>query len=344
MYDLRPHRSVPYAYIPYPYLPAIGAVVAIACQKLTAWQAYGAWVILDEACLLGNLAMAYATLRKRGPATFPLVAFFWLAFFPYYVDVFMGQMNFVMTTFLHAFLCAAIARRRVALGLAFTAGLLAKMLPIVAVPALLRFRRFGTLALAAALLLATILPVAAFRQLVDVPAPKPLSLLGIEKLRVPSGIHQVLSHLSPKAAPEDYAGSPSFGSLLQHFVRIPWLSGAIRLAFLGSAIAITFLAAESLPLSAALIVSSYFLTYAHPWEHHYVIALPLLSVLCYRQGRWPRRAILAWLPLALPTPYILYGTRTIESALYPLSKALGAVILFTLFVAVNLSGDRRWDA
>lgn len=111
-------------------------------------------------------------------------------------------------------------------------------------------------------------------------------------------------------------------------------------------------------LHLCLWTSSYFLIYHHVWEHHYLLALPVLVMLYRREGSpW---VLGLWALLAMWTPYILIdpgGVAAIHApmrwtpleppildVLYHGSKALPALGLWAYAVAAILRRRPRDEA
>jgi hypothetical protein len=107
----------------------------------------------------------------------------------------------------------------------------------------------------------------------------------------------------------------------------------------------------------SLWLAAFFLASPQVWEHHYVMALPaLVGLYLTRRSRW---VLLAWLLLALPTPFGFVGLQPIiaanhdlrafplEPAWQPLlqhaSKAMPALLLFVCAAIWTGQGADEFD-
>jgi hypothetical protein len=90
-----------------------------------------------------------------------------------------------------------------------------------------------------------------------------------------------------------------------------------------------------------LWTSGFFLVVFTTWEHHYVLLLPVIVLMYARTGNG--LVLLIYFMLAMPTPFIFYGTMTIDSWFYFASKGLPAFLLFLMVMKENFreAGDPK---
>jgi len=93
IYSVGGHVSgVPYCY-GFRYAPIVAYVMAVTLCRLPAVVAYGLWRILCEMTLLKNILLTWDRSPDRKTAM--LTAAMWLAFTPYFIELFVGQFTFV---------------------------------------------------------------------------------------------------------------------------------------------------------------------------------------------------------------------------------------------------------
>ena len=141
------------------YLPAF-ALVASLFAYFQPFTAYLLHLCCTELFLAANLYLTWRWVEgpRRG-----LALFMWLAFSPYFLELYMGQVSFWAASLLFWLIVGLHSDRRWATGLGWAGALLIKPNALILAPALLRLRglarpRFGTASRLA--YVATLLPAA----------------------------------------------------------------------------------------------------------------------------------------------------------------------------------------
>ena len=326
-----PSDSVPYG--PHNrYPPLLPATLGVLAQLLPPEAAYAAWTVT-----IGVLFAATVYLLRRvvGPAHHAFVACFCLAYTPLYVELYHGQTN-ALGALLVTLLVLTLERTprvRDAWMLAVTLNV--KLNTALLIPALVRRKHLAWLAAAGAL--AALLFVPYF-------------------VLFPADVGAFLSVF--KSQGQLYqAGNLGSYPLLQDIVYGVTYDGGtvmrVQVAFTGlvlvTTMAVHFRARAAAPIDlVALWLATFFLAFKFVWEHHLVMALPLLA-LEYRRG--DRRTVaLLWALLALPTTFALIDFdlgpgytevqpfwTTQASALYHSCKVVPLLVLYGV-VAARLLG------
>lgn len=276
---------------PFRYLPVSAYTVGAALTLLSPLWAFRLWVAFVECVLLG---CAYASWRRGGSGREGAVlAAMWLAFTPYYLEIYLGQFTLVQAALVYAMLLAwESGAGGWRLGVPWTLSLLWKQNTGLLAPLMLRTGRWRLVAAAGLAVLAASAPhflrhpgaLGAF--LANFRSGPPGAQLG--NLGVRQFLYSVAAALGPKLSPAAHSAIQNAWVALVLLVAL-WLTARRPVA-------------DPVPL-ACLWVTSYFLVYHHVWEHHYVLLLPVLVTL-YRREHSPV-VVALWALLAVWTPYIL---------------------------------------
>jgi hypothetical protein len=307
--------SVPYYYF-YRYPPPTALAFAPVSAWLRPWPAYWLWVALNEIFLMiaavRVLGLRIGTLWQRATA-----ASLWLFFTPFYLEQFMGQFSFSMGLLIAVMFSSLLRGERGdgALGgrgdplprLAMAAWIgslaLKSYTALFAVPLLVR-RRWKTLAIGAA---GTVLVVAPYY------VARPGDLLYFLRINLRPfqegaisgtfGFHALLKEISLAAFGEAGLRKIALGPADLAVANVPVTLAMVLV--LGTALWVTWRSRAPLVEILCLWVLAFFLSYKEIWEYHYVMLLPVLTVLYLRRGSAFPLAV--WIALALPTPYALYA-------------------------------------
>jgi hypothetical protein len=278
-------------YTPYRYLPLPALSLGVLLNALPPLWAYRLWVAVVEAVLLGCIL---ALWRRAGdPALAARLAALWLCYTPYYLELYLGQFSLLQGALVLVMLLATLAPP---LGwrydLAWTLSLLWKQNSGLFLPVYLRQRRWRGLLVAGGIVLATSLPYFALTpgtlsaflgNFQSAPLAPNLGNLGVRQ-----ALYSALSALSPALGAAAHEGAQRL-----------WVGGVMAVG-----VWLTWRARPIDPLLAlCLWTTSFFLLYHQVWEHHYVLLLPVLSVLTLRTRA--RGVLLLGFWLAMWTPYIL---------------------------------------
>lgn len=336
-----PDRVVPYAYF-YRYLPFVACTIGVALNALPPWPAYWLWVALVEACLL---ACVVATRRlARDPTLFGYLASMWLAYSPFYMEQYMGQLTFIMAALVFA---AALAHRRGrerAFDWIWIASVLLKHLTFLYVPIFVRLRRYRAPLVAAALVAATTVPYYLTRSsgvgtfahdnfdLSLYPYPGNMGVLALVmvlKARIFPQASEAIAYLGPLKVTLTRAlvlvtmAVPVLLSLWVTLRRKPF----------------------DLIESIGLWTMAYFFVFREVWEYHYVLLLPLF-VLFYARTR-ARTLWVIYALAAMPTAFVLYDVAgenpeaSWTAFQHILNHGFKVVPLVWLFVWTALGRSRR---
>ena len=314
-YDFFDTSVTPY-HQPYRYIPFFAYAFAVPVNALPPWWAYWGWVTLYELLLVAN---AYATWRIAGRGRWALIgAGMWFVFTPFYLEQYMGQFSFLMATMLFWVGIGVVRGREAVAGLPWLVSLVTKSNSAVLAPLFLRLGWWRSL-VGGALLLSLNVPYFIAR-------PDDLELF--YRANFPgllSGAEQQFAAFQPGDL-----GAVAFirNSLLTLEPASTGVPVALLLAtgVVGCSLAATFLARKFDALALfAIWISAFFLFYDDVWEHHYVMLLPVLVLLVAFRPSVRPWALLVFVFVALPTPYLLltqvWGTRLVpDPAFYTASQ------------------------
>ncbi|MBK8481815.1 MAG: DUF2029 domain-containing protein [Proteobacteria bacterium] len=360
--QLETPRRTPY-WFPFRYLPLVGQTLGRAASAFAPQTAYLLWLALTELMLLGLVgALLARQTRVAWQREVALGAL--LLSSPYLLELHMGQFTFVtvaavaLAVLLDARGPAHSPARwslRLGAALAYTGALLLKLFPAVAIPALLRQRRYWPLlALALGALTAALL---------NDFAGHPQRLRTFWELN----FSQPVGGMDGGNVGLVYAAYLALERLWPAWHAAHWSSflGLWRIGVLGASALVVLLArGRDLSVGVALLLLGHFVSYAHVWEHHTsgVLVLGVLLLLAEAPGaapqprrpRWDTAVVVAALVLlALPTPFALFDLekdpRVVDpSAAWPLaarylvvlSKALPTAALFVVALSRQLKGGK----
>jgi hypothetical protein len=280
---------------PYRYLPLPACTLGVALNLVRAPVAYYLWVAFLQ-ILLAVCAVAAWRVGGGGDRGAPLAAI-WLLYTPVYLEYYMGQFSLVQAALILVMLLAAGAglRRGHApwrLNVAWAASLLWKQNTGLFAPLLLRQRRWRTLLVGGAAVVLLSAPYLIWY-------PEALGSFAGNLVSGPPG-HQLGNH----------GVRQLLYGLSTTFLPAPDWPGhqLIQQLWVGLVLALTLWATwrqptDDLVMPLCLWTASYFMLYHHVWEHHYVLLLPVYTVLLARE-----RSPWLWLLLAFTaiwTPYRL---------------------------------------
>ncbi len=336
-----PDRVVPYAYF-YRYLPFVAYTIGVASNAVGPWPAYWIWVVIVE------LFLAAAIWATRKMVTdldlFARLATMWLLFTPFYIEQYMGQLNFVMGVLVFAAALSYARGRMRAFDTWWILSVLIKHLTILYVPILFRLKRYRTIAIAVLLLVLTTLPYFLMRtsgvghlkhdnfNLSLYPFPGNfgvLALVMVLKMHLFPRASEIATHIGPLKL--SITRFLVLGTMLVPTLVSLWITFKRK----------PFDFIESL----ALWTMVYFFVFREVWEYHYVLLQPLF-VLFYAKTR----ARVLWVIFALaaaPTLFVLYDVPMDDPEIYwsafehILNHTFKVVPLVWLFVWVAAGYYRR---
>lgn len=331
---------VPY-FTPYRYLPIVAYTVGAALSLFTPLTAYKIWVVVIELTLL--LCVLLTWHRVRDPNLAARLTAMWLAFTPFYLELFMGQFSLVQAALIFGMLLlttestekskknsALSANSAVKLDWLWLTSILWKINTLIFAPVFLRWRRWRILALTALMVTFVTLPY-----FLVFPAHGRDFLLNNFGNRVAG--HE-LGNLGFRQLVFELLAALGASPALHRFAQLAAVAIILSLT-----ITLTFrLPHPHTPTLLSLWLTTFFLISPQIWEHHYVMLLPVLVVTYWQRPHWV--VALIWLMLALPTPFGFIGLQPIIAAnhdlrAFPLeptwqpllqhaSKALPTLLLF----------------
>lgn len=288
-------RVTPY-YVFFRYVPVFAYGFAIPANAIPPWPAYWGWVALNQLFLVVN---AYVTWRIAGRGRWGLLAAaMWFVFTPFYLEQNMGQFSFVMATAVLWVGVGIVRRREIVAGPPWVVSLVIKSNSALLGPVFLHLGWWRSVAAGAALAALNI-PYFIFRH-DDIEF---FYKANVESLFESGGryfaynpdIQGILALIRNSVL--------AFDSTAEDLPFVVPL--VVILAVVALALAATFLPRTSDPLALlAIWVCAYFLVY-EPWEHHYVMMLPVLVLLTALRPAARPWALAVFVLLALPTPYWL---------------------------------------
>ena len=289
------------------YLPAFALIASFFAhfQPLTAYLLH---LCCTELFLAANLYLTWRWVEepRRG-----LALFMWLAYSPYFLELYMGQVSFWAASLIFWLIVGLHSDRRWAAGFCWAGALLVKPNALILAPALLRLRAWRVLVLGLVAGLLTSLPyfflhpdsLTAFFAANIHGSPVQGALTHAGNIGLQGGLVSVVAQLAGRPLAE-----------LTTLADLPFAGRAViycsQAAILVAALVATYRGRDTLPL-LALWMCTFFLVYKDVWEHHYVFLQPVLVGL-YAHSESPK---LLWIFafIALPTPFVLFD---IEPGVY----------------------------
>lgn len=256
--------------------------------------AYGGWVFINEIVFLINLILTILFCIKEERIIPSLVL--WMFFFPYAVEIYMGQFSFV-TGSLVFWSALALWKKRVGLAtLLWIPSILLKIFPVLLIPVFWRRANPKKTLSALGLVLLLTIPYFIFH---------PYDLNDFLGLNFPLG--------KPPLTHPYYGNQGLYHFALAFRQNIPEIPPPFILHFIRGAGMICFFpflyfclkGRRSLPLLFSLGMSLFFILSLEVWEHHYVLILPFFVLFFLSQKRTGPFFFIAYILCAMPTLFIL---------------------------------------
>jgi hypothetical protein len=292
-YGVREHKfGAQYQVVPYfsgfRYLPVYAYTYGILLNVLPPRASYWAWIVVVEGMLIVCLALTFVLagdLRRFLP-----LAAVWLAYSPYYLELYIGQQSFV-TALMLLLMGYAVLRRRARLfdgAYVFTA--VWKLNTLLMAPLMVRLHRFKALLAILIIVVVTSAPYFA----ID-----------------PGGWREFTSYFGHKFIADGPNSHGLWALVSTVWKRLGADTTALRstlqllsLAVIAVSGLVTFLNRRSAVIDLmAVWMTTYFLAYQYVWEHHYVMLLPILVLLLLTHDEILPRVCTVL--LCLPTPFAL---------------------------------------
>ncbi len=315
---VRKLKSVAPFHPPNRYPPGFVYTFGVILSLFSPWNAYVVWVLLHEAVLLLCVLLTWRMVRPDF-FRFLFLAGLWTGFSPWYLELYMGQANFLIMAgifFLGAYLLKHIGP--FSAGLSWVVTLITKPMTLLFVPLFLVLKRYRLVVTVLAVSLAVNLPYFLVR-----PDDAELFInwsLGQEMVFNP--------------------GNYCFQNLLYHFHFSDTLVKVISYLLLGSGVAVTLLTGRRSPTAnLALWTAIYMLSYAHVWQHHQVILLPAIILMLITSRR--TRYIIPWAIMTIPSLFYIFESRFDwhRSIIYLAIGSLPA-LLIAIFATMDIFSER----
>ncbi len=329
------------------YLPAMIYLFGLPLSYLGPYHAYIVWTVFHELVLALCLIIVWKIASKTSVRL--TVAGMWLMFAPYYLEMYMGQTSFLIAACIMLTAYGIMKNRNRLLTGAWTLSLLVKPLTLLFVPLFVRLKKWKTIL--TGITVSALLAVPYF-------------------LARPDDFRLFVSWAFGQELVTNI-GNLCFQNLLNHFF---FSDAVLRVAV--ALIMLSALAATFYPRKIDLIdnlclwITAYFITYAHVWEHHLVVALPLFGLLYWKACEGidvnsgdatdradneqpeaklrkapsvPRSVVmLCWALAAAPSVYYLYtGTGSwIREIIYLSQKSVPIIILYLWLLILHFRKGR----
>ncbi len=327
------------------YLPILAETVGRAMTHFPPRTIYVGWVLLLELvlvqlCFVFRSSAPAPWLRWAGPCLL-------LVSSPYWLELHMGQFTFLTAVlfFLALRLCdspSSDPRETMRAALTYSGAVMLKMVPLVAIPALVRTRR-GQICVAAAVTTVLLLTVPLFLVHPGWWVSFQKENLNAELPAGTGGNFGLMSLVFQGLRDSGYTWTPtSWGLAIK----------AAQLLFIGGAGAAVFFARERAALiGGAALYFAHTASFFDVWEHHssgvIVVGLGLLWAMeaapMNHAPAWRWVALVAVIVLVLPTPSRLFDTQLDPEVwdpstswpgyaryLVPLAKAVPVLVLYAV--------------
>ena len=319
--------ATPYSY-PFRYLPSIAYIIGIPLTFLKPFTAYYVWVLVYEALLAFNIYLTYKLSDRF--AVFLIASIPWLLFTPYLLELYMGQWTFLLASCLFYSIYGILTESK--------AKYLFTVTPLIKPNALLfalpfaRHKQWGVL-------FATVSVTALSSALYFLSFPEDVAvfMLNFSEAIYSHGGNFGLKSLYAYIAIDLFeVPHPA-----RWFLYFTLLAGALT----------TFLTFKyrNAVLHFTLWVCLFFMIYKDVWEHHYVLLMPIFSLIVSTQIADTRELmskrnflfIGSFLLIALPSLFVLQLALSPEGfqepntlhpvfvILYHSTKIMGVLLLYT---------------
>jgi hypothetical protein len=277
------------------YSPIVAFLVGIPFSLISNVRtAYWIWILFNEILFAVNLFLTIYFCKKEERILPCLAA--WMLFFPYAVELYMGQFSFLTGSLLF-WSALSLWKKRENPALAFwVPAILLKIFPLVLIPVF--WKRTSPVKIFFALVLVLVLNLPYFLSHPDVTSYflEKNYPLGRVPLSQPYFGNQGLYHFA-LAFRQNLPEIPA--SFVLKFIRC--FGGGVTCLFLY----LCLKGRRDPVLLFQLGISLFFILSLEVWEHHYVLILPFFVLHFMQQKRSEHLATAAWILCALPTLYFL---------------------------------------
>jgi len=299
-YGVREHEFgdevlvVPY-FSGFRYLPSYAYIFGSILNCFRPWPSYWFWIVCVESMLFLNIwALWLIPVNKHIRI---LASIMWLAYTPYYIELHIGQQSMVTATALHLTGLLHLRSRNKMRDTCYIFSVLWKLNTLLFIPIWLKYRRIRSIGILFFLILIFSVPYFC---------------------STPGSFREFFSYFHLKfipTGPNSLGLWSLFGTVWQRIIpgneQMMVVLNLISWVFLIFASLITLLPRKINFIHAlGLWTCVYFLTYQYVWEHHYVMLLPVFSLLMLVDKSKIWMAI--WFLCAIPTPYILFNNPALD--------------------------------
>ncbi|MFC1780312.1 hypothetical protein ACFLY9_01315 [Patescibacteria group bacterium] len=283
--------STPYSF-PFRYLPFIGYSLGVILNSFSPFTAYYIWIIVYEILLGVNIYLTWKLCKVKQHFLFAIVP--WLLFSPYLIEVFMGQWTFLLSSLIFYSIYGILKNNRAKY--LYILAPLVKPNALILVPLFLKLKKYKVLILTAlGIFITSTLYFLFFKDDIQI---------------FMQNFQDVLY---------SHGGNLGFKSLY-YLLAVEYLSIPIPrvlffgfVALLGALTTYLTFKYKNIALSLTLWICFYFMIYKDVWEHHYVLLMPVFSLLASLYGVKLRKEkykyllpiVISFILIALPTPFIL---------------------------------------
>jgi hypothetical protein len=329
--------ATPYSY-PFRYLPFIAYFIGIPLTFLKPFAAYYVLVLVYEALLALNVYLTFKLSSRF--AIFLIASVPWLLFTPYLLELYMGQWTFPLASFLFYSIYGMLTQSRSKY--LFTVTPLIKPNALLFAPPFVRHKQWGVL-----FATGTVIALCSVPYFLLFPEDVSDFMLNFSDATYSHGGNFGLKSLYAYIA-IDLFNVPDPGRWFFYFM----LLAGIFTTFL------TF-RYRNVVLQFTLWVCLFFMIYKDVWEHHYVLFMPIFSLIICTQIANPRELMskrnlplsYSFLLIALPSLFVLELALSPQGfqepnvlnpvfvIFYHSTKILGVLLLY-IWSTVQLMSER----
>jgi len=288
----------------YRYLPVFAQTIGRLYAQFPPLSSYYLHLFIGEVLLCANLWLTWRqSISKLLRAQ---AVCMWLAFTPFFLEMYMGQVSFWAASVFYWLLLALQTRQPNSPAVLWAASILVKPNMLIVLPALVRLRQYRALLIGLGSAALVSLPYFLIY---------PNGFDSFVQTNLHSGHFKgALTHAGNVGL---WGGLVSIGA---RFAQIPlselssladlplWAAAPAYMAPLICGFFALFVSwrapSKDTTLHLSLWMTTYFLAYKDVWEHHYVFLLPVLIALYLRNP--DVRLLCIYGALALPTPFVFF--------------------------------------
>ncbi len=317
-------KSTPYSF-PYRYLPIISYTFGVIFNIFKPFTGYLVYITFCEMLLFFNIYIVYKISKNYRNFVFSLVP--WLLFSPYFIELYMGQWNFLLASIIFYTILGVLYKSKIIY--IYVLAPLIKPNSLVILPALLKDKKVKLIILSLVFVTLTSFSYFYFNQ---------------------EDIKEFLKNF--KDSWYSHGGNLGFKSLYYiiaikiFHVPFPRIWFYLIIGILGIITLLLTVKSKYAIFRYSLWICFYFFIYKDVWEHHFVLFMPIFSLIASKMNL--KKLLngknilffLSFLFIALPSifsfQYLFYDMAPTEPddlniifvIIYHLIKILGVFLLF----------------